>query len=115
MRILIVEDDERIAESLRDHHYVVDIATDGQEGWEFIETLAYDLILLDLMLPKIDGISLCQQLRSHGYRMPVLLLTARDTTTDQVTVLDVGADDYVVKPYNAIGVDGSHPSFTAPR
>lgn len=103
MRILIVEDDERIAESLvealSDQHYVVDVANDGQQGWEFIETLTYDLILLDVMLPKIDGISLCQQVRSRGYRMPILLLTARDTTIDKVAGLDAGADDYVVKPY----------------
>lgn len=103
MRILIVEDDERIAESLAeaftDQHYVVDVATDGQAGWEFVESFTYDLILLDMMLPKLDGISLCRQLRSGGYLMPILLLTARDTTSDQVMALDAGADDYVVKPY----------------
>ena len=103
MRILLVEDDQRIAESLTealtDQHYVVDVATDGEDGWEFVQTLTYELILLDVMLPKLDGISLCRQLRSHGYRMPILLLTARDTTTDQVGGLDAGADDYVVKPY----------------
>lgn len=103
MRILIVEDDKRIAESLAeaftDQHYVVDVATDGQAGWEFVKTFSYDLILLDVMLPKLDGISLCQQLRSQGHRMPILLLTARDTTNDQVKGLDAGADDYVVKPY----------------
>lgn len=103
MRILIVEDDERIAESLAeaftDQHYVVDIATDGQAGWEFVESFTYDLILLDMMLPKLDGISLCRQMRSGGYLMPILLLTARDTISDQVTALDAGADDYVVKPY----------------
>lgn len=103
MRILIVEDDSRIAESLAeaftDQHYVVDVASDGQAAWDFVGTLNYELILLDVMLPKLDGISLCRQIRSHGYRMPILLLTARDTTTDQVAGLDAGADDYVVKPY----------------
>lgn len=103
MRILIVEDDERIAEllveALSDQHYVVDLATDGQKGWEFVESFTYDLILLDLMLPKMDGMSLCQQIRSGGYYMPILLLTARDTTSDRVAGLDAGADDYVVKPY----------------
>lgn len=103
MRILIVEDDERISESLAeaftDQHYVVDVATDGQAAWDFVGTLNYELILLDVMLPKLDGISLCRQIRSHGYRMPILMLTARDTTADQVTGLDAGADDYVVKPY----------------
>jgi two-component system OmpR family response regulator len=103
MRILIVEDDERISESLAealtDRHYVVEIATDGEAGWEFVEAFNYDLLLLDVMLPKLDGISLCRELRSQGYRMPILLLTAKDTTADQVTGLDAGADDYVVKPY----------------
>jgi len=103
MRILIVEDDERIAESLAealsDQHYVVDVATDGQVGWNFLDAFAYDLLLLDIMLPKLDGISLCRQLRSQGYSLPILLLTAKDTTDDQVTGLDAGADDYVVKPY----------------
>lgn len=103
MRILIVEDDERIAaslaEALTDQNYVVDVATDGQAGWEFVKAFAYDLILLDVMLPKLDGINLCRQMRSEGYRMPILMVTARDTTTDQVTGLDAGADDYVIKPY----------------
>ncbi|NJR62735.1 MAG: response regulator transcription factor [Cyanobacteria bacterium CRU_2_1] len=103
MRILLVEDDQRIAEPLTEalvaQHYVVDIAADGQEGWDYVKTFTYDLLLLDVTLPKLDGISLCQQLRSHGYRMPILMLTARDTTEDHVAGLDAGADDYVVKPY----------------
>ena len=103
MRILLVEDDERIAESLTealtDQHYVVDVAADGEAAWEFVVAFAYDLLLLDVMLPKLDGISLCRQLRQESYFMPILLLTARDTTTDQVTGLDAGADDYVIKPY----------------
>jgi DNA-binding response OmpR family regulator len=101
--MLLVEDDERIteslAEALTDQHYVIDVATDGQVGWEFVEAFTYDLILLDVLLPKLDGISLCRHLRSHGHRTPVLLLTACDNTTDQVAGLDAGADDYVVKPY----------------
>lgn len=103
MRILLIEDDERIADSLAealtDQHYVVDIAADGQIGWEFVKSFTYDLLLLDLMLPQIDGISLCQKLRLEGYSMPILMLTARDTTNDQVRGLDAGADDYVIKPY----------------
>ena len=103
MRILLVEDDERITESLTealsDQHYVVDVAADGEAAWEFVEAFAYDLLLLDVMLPKLDGISLCRQLRQKSYFMPILMLTARDTTTDQVTGLDAGADDYVIKPY----------------
>ncbi len=69
MKILLVEDDKRIAnalaEALTDQHYVVDIATDGQMGWEFAEAFPYDLIVLDVMLPKLDGVSLCQQLRQN--------------------------------------------------
>jgi DNA-binding response OmpR family regulator len=104
MRILIVEDDERItdavAEDLTDQHHVVEIAHDGQTGWELIEAFSFDLILLDLMLPKLDGISLCRRLRSQGYSTPVLMLTARDTISDKVVGLDAGADDYLVKPFD---------------
>jgi two-component system, OmpR family, response regulator len=104
MKILLVEDDDRIAqalaEALTDQHYAVDIAADGQEGWNFAETFTYDLILLDVMLPKIDGITLCQGLRRQGLKTPVLMLTARDTSNDKVIGLDAGADDYVVKPFD---------------
>lgn len=104
MRILLVEDDERIAqplaENLTDQNYVVDIALDGEAGWDFIQAFAYDLILLDVMLPKLDGINLCQRLRQKGYMTPVLMLTARDTSSDKVMGLDAGADDYVVKPFD---------------
>jgi DNA-binding response OmpR family regulator len=103
MRLLLVEDDERIAESLAEtltsQHYIVDIAVDGQEGWDFVKLFTYDLILLDVTLPKLDGISFCRRLRAQSYRVPILLLTARDTIDDQVAGLDAGADDYVVKPY----------------
>lgn len=103
MRILLVEDDDRIArplaEDLKHQHYVVEIASDGIEGWEYAQAAEYDLILLDLMLPRLDGISLCQRLRSSGYRGFVLMLTAKDTTTDKIMGLDAGADDYLVKPF----------------
>lgn len=103
MRILVVEDDQRLAEplaeALTELNYVVDIAKDGQEGWELVEAFKYNLLLLDVMLPKLDGVSLCKQLRSQGYQIPILLLTALDATPDQVRGLDAGADDYVVKPY----------------
>lgn len=104
MRILLVEDDKSIADAvaaiLAKQHYVVDVAADGQAGWGFVSSCDYDLIVLDVMLPKLDGISLCRQLRQEGYRMPILLLTARDTGTDKVKGLDAGADDYVVKPFD---------------
>ena len=102
MRILLVEDDanlaETLAEALTDQRYVVDIATDGETGWHQANVLDYDLIVLDVMLPELDGISLCSRLRAHGYGIPILMLTARDTVHDEVTGLDAGADDYVVKP-----------------
>jgi DNA-binding response OmpR family regulator len=104
MKILLVEDDERIAdalaEDLTDQYYVLDVAYDGQEAWKLIDGFTYDLILLDVMLPQIDGISLCRQLRSQNCATPILMLTARDTVSDRVLGLDVGADDYVVKPFD---------------
>jgi two-component system, OmpR family, response regulator QseB len=103
LRILLVEDDDRIAnplaEDLRHQHYVVEIAADGIAGWEYAQAAAYDLILLDLMLPLLDGISLCKRLRAAKYPGFVLMLTAKDTTTDKVIGLNAGADDYLVKPF----------------
>lgn len=102
MRILLVEDDmrlaETLAEALTDQRYVVDIATDGEAGWHQAKALDYDLLVLDVMLPELDGISLCHRLRSHRCNLPILMLTACDTINDEVTGLDVGADDYIVKP-----------------
>jgi DNA-binding response OmpR family regulator len=104
VRILLVEDDESLAEMLKDalttQHYLVDLATDGQEGWDLAEAFEYDLILLDWMLPKLDGISFCKQLRQEGDRTPVLLLTAQSTSAQKVKGLDAGADDYVIKPFD---------------
>ena len=102
MRILLVEDDlrlaETLAEALSDQLYTVDIAANGLLAWDYVKNLDYDLVLLDVMLPELDGITLCQQLRSQGYRMPILMITARDTVSDKITGLDAGADDYIVKP-----------------
>ena len=104
MRILLIEDDEVVAEmlttALANQHYAVDVATDGQAGWEWVEGFDYDLILMDVMLPKLDGFSLCRRLRSQGDHTPVLLLTAQDTSTNKVMGLDAGADDYVTKPFD---------------
>jgi diguanylate cyclase (GGDEF)-like protein len=104
MKILLVEDDALIAEPLAkaliDQRYAVDVAIDGQAGWELVESFTYDLILLDVMLPKLDGISFCRQLRSQGNQTPILLLTAQNTSSHQVMGLDAGADDYVAKPFN---------------
>ncbi|MEC4803794.1 MAG: response regulator transcription factor [Jaaginema sp. PMC 1079.18] len=103
MRILLVEDDRQIAQTLaailRQHHYTVDLAEDGEMGLNYAQTYEYDLILLDLMLPKRDGFGVCQELRRRGDRVPILMLTARDASSDQVLGLDAGADDYVVKPF----------------
>lgn len=103
MKILLVEDDERIsdaiAEELSDQNYAVETAYDGEEAWGLMEAFTYDLILLDVMLPKIDGLELCRKLRAAGNSTPVLMLTARDTTNDKVLGLDAGADDYLVKPF----------------
>lgn len=103
MKILIVEDDERLtevlAEDLSDQNYAVEIADNGVLGLELAATYHYDLILLDIMLPQLDGITLCKRLRSQENTTPVLMLTARDTTTDKVVGLDAGADDYLVKPF----------------
>ncbi len=104
MRILLIDDDEELmdvlAQQLIEQHYAVDIANTGEMGWEFVLLFDYDLVVLDWMLPDIDGIALCQQIRNEGYKMPIMLLTARDRYTDKVIGLDAGADDYVVKPFN---------------
>lgn len=104
MKILIVEDDDFIAQAvaamLQQQRSLVDIAVDGQEGWELATAFSYDLILLDVMLPKLDGVSLCRQLRQTGEQTPILMLTAKEASTDKVLGLDAGADDYVVKPFD---------------
>ncbi|MDF5730931.1 MAG: response regulator [Rhizonema sp. PD38] len=103
MKILLIEDDQSIASILKKvltaYNYQIEIVNDGQTGLEFVKAFDYDLLLLDVMLPKLDGISLCQQLRLEGYQMPILMLTANNSTTTRVMSLDVGADDYVIKPF----------------
>lgn len=103
MRILLVEDDESLVDALTSaltrQNYVVDVAIDGEAGWEMAESYTYDLILLDVMLPKLDGIHLCRRLRQKANSVPLMLLTAKDSTDDTLIGLDAGADDYVVKPF----------------
>lgn len=103
MKILLVEDDEITAkvllQELTTYHYTVETTTDGQRGLELAQAFPYDLLLLDVILPNLDGISLCRQLRSQGLEIPILLLSAKDSSTDRVKGLEAGADDYVVKPY----------------
>lgn len=102
-RILIVEDEPAIAEALRqglsDEMHVVDVADDGPEGLWAAEGGAYDVVVLDLMLPGIDGVEICRRLRGKGVDTPILMLTARDTIHDIVGGLDAGAHDYVTKPF----------------
>lgn len=104
MRILLVEDDSHLAASLSEaltaQQYVVDVAQDGERAWEHLGLVPYDLTLVDVTLPKLDGLSLCQRMRSHGIQLPVLMLTARDTSYDKVIGLDAGADAYMVKPFD---------------
>ena len=96
MRILLVEDDirlaETLAEALSDQLYVVDIAVDGEVAWDCTKAINYDLLLLDVMLPEIDGITLCHRVRSHGHQMPILMMTACDTISNKINGLDAGAD-----------------------
>ncbi|MGK7953206.1 MAG: response regulator transcription factor [Xenococcaceae cyanobacterium] len=104
MKILVVEDDERISDAvteyLSDLHYAVEAVYDGEAAWDLLDVFTYDLILLDVMLPKIDGITLCQKLRAKGHDTPILMITARDTLNDKIDGLDAGADDYLVKPFD---------------
>ena len=103
MRILVVEDERKLAavlqRGLREHGYAVDVAHDGEEGLALAEIEPYDLLVLDVLLPKIDGIALCEHLRARQNNVPILMLTARDSLDDRVRGLDSGADDYLTKPF----------------
>jgi DNA-binding response OmpR family regulator len=103
MRILVVEDEPGIARFIRqglsEAGYAVDVARDGEEGLDYAVAAEYDLMVLDVLLPKMNGLRLLQELRARGNRTAVLLLTARDTVEDRVRGLDAGADDYLVKPF----------------
>ncbi len=103
MKILLIEDDKMIAESLlhalKQGGYVVDWASDGEMGEESLKTASYDLVLLDIGLPKRTGLEILKSLRSRKEKVPVLVLTARDRVADRVAGLDLGADDYLVKPF----------------
>jgi len=105
MRVLIVEDEQRLAEniarSLRESaSYAVDVALDGEDGLYMAQSNPYDLVVLDLMLPKVDGLTLLKRLRTGGAETPALILTARDDKESVVTLLNAGADDYVAKPFD---------------
>lgn len=104
MRILIVEDEKDLAENIKkgliEGGFAVDIALDGEEGKYLIENEPYDLIILDLMLPKLDGISLCNYVREKGIKVPILVLTAKSKVENKVEGLNAGADDYLTKPFD---------------
>jgi DNA-binding response OmpR family regulator len=103
MRVLLVEDMHKISayvkRGLEDSGYAVDAVFNGRDALEWMEATSYDLVILDIMLPLMDGITVCRELRQRGDNTPVLMLTARDTVDDRVTGLDAGADDYLVKPF----------------
>jgi two-component system copper resistance phosphate regulon response regulator CusR len=103
MRLLLVEDEPRvsrfIAKGLREQSYAVDLAYDGEEAVDQTSINDYDLLILDIMLPRKNGFEVCRELRKSGLRTPILMLTARNAVDDRVTGLDAGADDYLSKPF----------------
>lgn len=103
MRVLVVEDDRKIAgylkRGLEEQGYAVDIAYTGREALDWADSAPYDVIVLDIMLPEVDGLTVCREVRSKDKRTPILMLTARDAVDDRVNGLDAGADDYLVKPF----------------
>ncbi len=104
MKILLIENDDvliaGLTKSLTEHHYIVDVVKDGELGWTYGTTFEYDLIILDIALPKLDGLLLCRRFRNEGYTTPILLLAAQNTSAAKVSGLDAGADDYMVKPFD---------------
>ncbi|MCX5885376.1 MAG: heavy metal response regulator transcription factor [Proteobacteria bacterium] len=104
MRILLVEDDKNVArfvnKGLKENLFLVDLAKDGEEGFELIIQEKYDLIILDILLPKMDGWQVLQKIKEKGIETPVIILTARDSTPDVVKGLNLGADDYLIKPFS---------------
>jgi len=103
MRLLVVEDEMKVASFLKrgleGENYAVDVSTDGEDGLHLATTQEYDLILLDILLPKVNGLDVLQKLRDRNIRTPVIMLTARGSLGDRVAGLDLGADDYLVKPF----------------
>lgn len=104
MRILVVEDEHRIANSIKkgleQEKYAVDVAYTGPDGFDLASTEDYDLVILDIMLPEMNGIEICQELRKNKIHIPILMLTAKGQTEDKVKGLDAGADDYMTKPFS---------------
>jgi two-component system copper resistance phosphate regulon response regulator CusR len=103
MRLLLVEDEKKLADlvsrALKAERYAVDVAHDGQRGWELAQAYEYDLAIIDLMLPELDGTELIRRIRRRNDQLPILVLTARDATDDKVLNFEAGADDYLTKPF----------------
>lgn len=103
MRILLIEDDDRTAEfiikGLRQENYAVDHSADGEEGLHMVRTTSYDGAIIDIMLPKLDGLEVIREMRTHNVQTPVIILSARSTVSDRVCGLQAGGDDYLVKPF----------------
>lgn len=103
IRLLVVEDEKKIADTLKkgltENHYEVDVAYDGMIGKRMFEASPYDLVVLDINLPGLNGYELCQEIRSINAMVPIIMLTALGTTDDKITAFDAGADDYLVKPF----------------
>jgi heavy metal response regulator len=103
MRILVIEDEQKVAafikRGLKEEGYAVDVAFDGEQGYSLTAANEYDLVVLDVMIPKMDGLTLCHKLRQEGFTAPVLMLTAKDAVRDKVKGLDAGASDYLTKPF----------------
>ncbi|MDQ2745188.1 MAG: response regulator transcription factor [Chloroflexota bacterium] len=104
MHILVIEDERRLASlvhrALQEEGHKVEVSNDGAEGLDMAEATGYDLLVLDLMLPQLDGVEICRRLRSTGNDVRILMLTARDAVEDRVAGLEAGADDYLVKPFS---------------
>lgn len=103
MKLLVVEDEHRIAaaikKGLEQEHYIVDLAYDGTEGFDLASSESYDCIILDLMLPGMDGVTICKTLRKEGKHTPILMLTAKGQLSDKIEGFESGADDYLTKPF----------------
>lgn len=103
MRILVIEDDADLAQfiskGLKEERYAVDVAGDGEEGLDLALANPYDLLIVDIMLPKLDGLTVCRRLRDSGNMVPVLLMTARNTVEDKISGFDTGADQFLTKPF----------------
>lgn len=103
MRVLLIEDERKISayvkRGLEEQGYAVDVAFTGREGLDWLDSVSFDMIILDILLPELDGLAVCREVRRRNLRTPILMLTARDTVDDRVAGLDAGADDYLVKPF----------------